>query len=31
MVSLHFTLVTLKGKFLGHSDFEGLYVVKELS
>ncbi len=31
LMRLHLTLVTLKGHCQGHSDFEGLYLVKELS
>ena len=31
LVRLYLTLVTLKGQCQGHSDLEGLYLVKELS
>ena len=31
LMSLYLTSVTLKGKCLDHSDFESLYLVKELS
>ncbi len=29
MVRLHFTLMTLKEQCQGHSDLEGLYLIKE--
>ena len=31
LARLHLNLVTLKGQCQGHSDFEGLYLVKEPS
>ncbi len=31
LMQLHLTLVTLKGRCQGHSDFESLYFVKEPS
>ncbi len=31
LMRLHLTLVTLKDQSQGHSDFEGLYLIKELS
>ena len=31
LVQLHLTFVNLKGPCQGHSDFEGLYLVKEPS
>ncbi len=31
LVQLHATFVNLKGQWQGHSDFDGLYLVKEPS
>ncbi len=28
---IYFPIVTLKGQFQGHSGFEGLYLIKDLS